>query len=153
MVFPIRKIKKTDNQAVKELIEYIFAGEFHDSIKAYPGSDLDNIIDSYGGEKDIFFVASDGNKIVGTVAIKEDEPGVALLRRIFVHPEYRNKGLGKALIAKAKGFCQANGYKRIVFRSTDKMSLANLLCMKNGFSEINQVDFQGMKILQFANNL
>lgn len=152
-VINIREFHKNDSRAVKDLIQYVLSTEFPEAVKAYPDTDLKDIQTVYGGKRNKFFVALSNNDIVGTVAIKEDDDEVALLRRIFVHPKHRNKGCGTALLTKAIDFARNNNYSSLVFRSTNKMSLANLLCVKNGFTEIAQIDFEGVTILQFIYNL
>lgn len=147
---PTRAYKESDAAQVKELISSIMRNEFKQELRAYPEDDLTNISKVYGGKKDIFLVAEEGQRIVGTVAIKGEDDGVALLRRLFVHPEYRHKGYGLNLLDEAINFCKHQGYRVIVFRSTDRMTQANNLCQKKGFVERAKVNFGPFRILKFT---
>lgn len=146
----VRIFKEGDGPGVKELVDSIMKGEFGEESGAYPEDDLLNIPKTYGGPKDVFLVACEGGSVVGTAAIKGDSEDVALLRRLFVHPAYRQKGYGRRLLKKTIDFCRGNGYRVIVFRSTDRMAQANNLCRKMGFVERARVNFGGFEILKFT---
>lgn len=146
----VRTFEKGDEPGVKELIGSIMRDEFGEESGAYPEEDLLNIPKTYGGPKDIFLVACEGDSIVGTAAIKGDSEDVALLRRLFVRPIYRKKGYGRKLLRKTIDFCRRNGYRVIVFRSTGRMIQANNLCRKMGFVERARVNFGGFDILKFT---
>lgn len=148
----IRGFKEPDGAKVRSLIGSIMRSEFGMESRAYPENDLDDIVRSYGGRRDAFFVAVQDKQIIGTVAIKEEDKRIALLRRLFVHPKYRKRGYGIKLIGAAIDFCKRQCYCVIVFRSTDRMSRANSLCERMGFIERASVDFAGFKILKFALN-
>lgn len=148
----IRVFKESDGAKVRSLISSVMRNEFGMESRAYPENDLNDILGSYGAKRDAFFVAEQDKKIIGTVAIKEEDNRVALLRRLFVHPEYRKKGYGLKLIEAAIDFCKRQRYRVIVFRSTDRMSRANSLCERMGFLERARVDFNGFQILKFALN-
>lgn len=148
----IRVFKESDGDKVGELISSIMRNEFGMESRAYPENDLNDIPRCYGGKRDAFFVVEQDKKIIGTVAIKEEDTGVALLRRLFVHPEYRKQGCGLKLIEAAIDFCKRQRYRVIVFRSTGRMSRANSLCKRMGFLERARVNFDGFQILKFTLN-
>ncbi len=148
----IRAFKESDGVQVRSLISSTMRNEFGMELRAYPEDDLNDISGSYGGKGDTFFVAVQDKNIIGTVAIKEEDKRVALLRRLFVHPKYRKKGYGLKLIEAAIDFCKRQRYRVIVFRSTDRMSRANSLCERMGFIERARVDFGGFQILKFTLN-
>jgi len=142
----LRIFTKNDAPMVKELILSILSKEYPFDKKAYSDSDLDKIGEIYGGEKESFMVIEEDGKIVGTAGIKEDSPGGALLRRLFVDVKCRRKGYGSELLTKAIGFCKDKGYKKINFRCTDRMSDAMRLCMKAGFKETESLEISGFHI-------
>ena len=149
----IRKIAKNDVPKVIKLITEILNSEFGKESKAYPQLDLYNIENTYGGERDAFFVAEKDGKIVGTAAIKEDDKSTALLRRVFVDPKCRGKGYGKSLINKAIEFCKKHGYKKIFFRGTSRMETAINLCKKEGFVEHERIELEDFQIIISSLNL
>jgi len=143
----IRKVTKEDVPKVIKLITTVLHQEFGKEAKAYPQLDLYNIEHAYGGPRDAFFVAEKEGHIVGTAAIKEDDKNTALLRRVFVDPQYRGKGYGKSLINKAIEFCKKQGYRNIFFRGTNRMDTALNLCKKVGFIEKERIDVEDFQII------
>ena len=142
----IRRFDKKDAAGVKELILTILTKEYPFDKSAYSDSDLDKVDEVYGGSKDSFFVSDDGGSIAGTVGIKEDDKDSALLRRFFVSPDHRRRGVGSALLNEALEFCRKEGYKKVIFRCTDRMRDAMRLCEKKGFREIESIDMGGFRI-------
>ena len=142
----LRMFTKNDSTGVKELILSILTKEYPFDKSAYSDSDLERIDEVYGGEKDSFLVIEENGDIVGTVGVKEDSKESALLRRLFVDLKHRKHGYGSELLDKAISFCKEKGYKRVIFRCTDRMSDAMRLCMKKGFNETESLEVSGFKI-------
>lgn len=142
----LRPFTPHDARDVKDLILSILSTEYPVDRSAYADSDLDHIGTVYGGKRETFFVAEEDGKVVGSVGIKEDSRDDALLRRLFVDPAYRKRGLGSALARTAIEFCRAQRYKRVIFRCTDRMRDAMQLCMKNGFREKEKLPVSGFAI-------
>lgn len=149
----IRKIRPEDTSQVKALIHRIMDEEFAGAKHVYTLQDIENPGQYYGGAKDVFLVAEKDGQIVGTVAIKEDAPGTALLRRVFVKKEYRGKGYGEKLLAKAIEFCFEREYQNVVFRGVDRMQSALRLCLKNGFEQQNISIADDMKLFVLTRRL
>ena len=150
----IRKIAKEDAGAVRALVTDIMQAEFAGAeSEAYTLHDLEDPVRYYGGENDIFLVAEKDGAIIGTIAIKEDAPGTALLRRMFVRKEFRGKGYGDKLIGKAVEFCFARGYRTVSFKGTDRMRRALNLCLKQGFEENDVVVTNEFKMFVLTKNL
>lgn len=146
---PLRKFQEKDGPHVKELVNSILFKEFSLSSKAYQIDDLDSISKAYSGPRDIFYVIEEDNKIIGTVGIKEDTKQTALLRRIYVHLNYRGKGYGSALMNAAIEFCRKNSYHQVVFRSTNQMQDAINLCVRRGFTEQERLNLGDIQIIKF----
>lgn len=142
----LRLYKKTDAENVKKLILGILTGEYPFDKSAYSDSDLEKIGQTYGGEKDAFFVIDEAPQIAGTVGIKMETGDTALLRRLFVDVKRRRHGYGTELIDKAIDFCKRKNYKKICFRCTDRMSDAIKLCVKKGFKETDTLSISGFNI-------
>ena len=116
----IRSFKKKDNPAVKELISSVMDKEYPSEQRAYQYGDLDSIAKAYGKLREKFLVAVEGSAIVGTAGVKEDSKRKALLRRLFVHPSHRERGVGSMLVDTTLDFCKMNGYSYVNFRATSK---------------------------------
>ncbi|NQT92697.1 MAG: GNAT family N-acetyltransferase [Lentisphaerae bacterium] len=138
---------------VRTLITDIMDGEFSPVSEAYQYNDLHDPLQHYGGEREVFLVAEKDDEIVGTVAIKEDGPDTALLRRIFVKKEFRGKGYGDSLLNEAIDFCLAHKYRRVAFRGTDRMQTALRLCLKKGFAEDDVAELGGVSLVVLSRPL
>lgn len=144
----IRSFQSTDSIGVKSLVTTIMDKEFAVEEKAYRYGDLDNIADAYGKLREKFLVVDEDAKIIGTAGIKEDSDSDALLRRLFVHPSHRGRGMGSMLVDTALDFCKMNNYKNVVFRATSRMHGAiNLLTQKKGFAERERCIFDSVEII------
>lgn len=146
----IRPFGEGDEQAVQRLISSILDKEFQLEKKAYSDTDLNMILKVYSGDRNIFLVGEVDHKIIGTVAIKEDDRGTALLRRLFVDPAYRGKKYGSRLVDDALQFCRAQGYKKVVFRGTVGMAAAMGLIRKKGFLEVERISFGDVEMIHCA---
>lgn len=149
----IRRFSSNDGQAVKDLILTVMDQEFHESKTAYPVNDLDDINVTYGGIGDAFFVAMQGEKVVGTVAVKKEDERIALLRRLFVAASYRKRQIGLKLLDRALQFCQEAGYEEIIFRTTSKMEGAAKICQKCGFIPREKLALGDAELLKFTLSL
>ena len=146
----IRRFTPADGESVRDLISSIMDKEFHDVKDAYPTQDIDHIDQSYGGLGEAFFVAVNGAKVVGSVAIKKEDDRVALLRRLFVDASYRKQQLGDKLIDRALKFCDEVGYKELVFKTTSQMVGAVKLCQKRGFTQRAKLQLGNIELLKFS---
>ncbi len=149
----IRQIQPSDNEQVRQLIDEIMRDEFGAVQGAYARHDLDNPSAYYSGAKDIFLVAEKDGRIIGTVAIKEDSPDTALLRRVFVRKDCRGRGYGDMLMRKAMEFCFDRHYQNVNFRGTDQMQQALKLCLKQGFHEEDVVATDAFKMFVLTKKL
>lgn len=150
MLHTLRRYEKRDMKEVRDLIISILAQEYPVDKSAYSESDLDKIDTVYGGEREIFIVIEVGGHIVGTVGVKEDSKTDALVRRLFVDSRYRGKGFGSMLVKEAVEFARGHGYKKLIFRCTDKMKEAMNLCLSKGFKEYERLPMGGFNIHMLA---
>lgn len=144
----IRSFRPQDAEGVKALISSIMNKEYRSEEKAYQYGDLDDISSAYGGLREKFLVAEEDSRMIGTAGIKEDSNSIALLRRLFVHPSHRGRGIGSMLVDTALDFCKMNGYKQVVFRATSNMKQAiNLLTSKKSFVKQESCFFDNVEII------
>ncbi len=146
MEVEIKHFSEEYSAGARDLILSILAKEYPFDRPAYSDTDLEKIGQIYGGERDSFFIGEREGKVVGTVGIKEDDKDSALLRRLFVSALHRRKGIGTKLLDKALEFCSSRGYRKIIFRCTDRMRDAMRLCEKKGFKETEALDMGGFRI-------
>lgn len=131
----IRPSQSSDIPKVVELVTSILQKEFSSDQAAYPTEDLEKIPSLYGPPDSTFLVAEEDQKIVGTCGVKFDSSKTAILRRFFVNPAYRGKGVGSSLLRQALDFCRQRGFREVVIRTSTRMEGAIRLCRAQGFQE------------------
>lgn len=146
----IRKCHEIDQKAAKDLIARILKEEFPKESMAFPIDDLNEINRSYGKLGEAFFIASENNSVIGTVAIKQEDERTALLRRLFVDASYRRKKIGSQLIERAIDFCREVGYEELIFKTTSTMSHAIKLCEAKGFVPRTRLDLGPVQLVKFT---
>ena len=149
----IRRFTIEDQEHVRGLITAIMTEEFREDAAAYPTEDIDHVEKSYGNLGEAFFVAVNGAKIIGTVAVKKEDDRIALLRRLFVAKSHRNQKIGVMLMDRALQFCHEVGYEEIVFRTTSRMKGANQICQKKGFKERARLQMGPIDLYKYALSL
>lgn len=152
-VMNIRPFQEKDGEAVKTLISDILDQEFQLVKSVYSDTDLNTISKTYSGKRNTFFVGEVDRRIIGTVAVKEDDRETALLRRLFVAPAFRGKDLGSRLVDEALRFCREKGYKKVVFRGTKGMSAASSLMRRKGFREAERIRLGEIEMIRFVLHL
>lgn len=134
----IAKLAPADLPRTKALIgEYLrWIGEdlsfqnVEEELASFPGP--------YAEPEGSFFVAREGEAIVGCVGMKKLGPGLCEMKRLFVRDDHRGMGLGSALVEMLLGEAKRKGYERMRLDSLRKMESAVALYRKHGFHEIGQ---------------
>lgn len=149
----IRRFAAEDGAAVRQLVSDIMDHEFHADKEAYPIDDLLEINRTYGGLGEAFFVAVNGDRVIGSVAVKKEDDRVALMRRLFVAADFRKQQIGLKLIDRVLKFCDEVGYQEVIFRTTSRMEGAAKICQKRGFVQRAKIQMGPMELLKFSLSL
>jgi putative acetyltransferase len=134
----IRSASDADVEAIRRLVfgvlaEYGLAG-CHQGVDA----DLDDIEGNYiarGGEFEI--VLADDGKLIGTVGLYPKGDGVCELRKMYLLPEVRGRGIGKKLLERMIERAQQRGFHRIELETAGVLVEAIGLYKRYGFQPIN----------------
>ena len=81
-------------------------------------------------------VAYEEGQAVSCGAIKEYEPGVMEVKRMFTLPAQRGKGIASRVLAELEGWAAELSYKKCILETGKKMSDAIRLYDKNGYVRI-----------------
>jgi putative acetyltransferase len=134
----IRLARNEDAQDLYGLLALCFAEypgcyvDPHDDLK-----DLRAPGQSFASRGGHFWVAEDeGGRVSACIAIDYPEPGAGQLHRLYVRPDRRRRGLGRALILRAEEHARTRGAKRIVFWSDTRFTDAHSLYESLGYRRI-----------------
>jgi|SRR5690606_8443266 len=79
---------------------------------------LDFTADELAREKDDTHLAAlDGDRVVGTLLLREVDPGTARIMRMAVLPESRGRAIGRALVAHAEALARERGFRRLMMHA------------------------------------
>jgi putative acetyltransferase len=84
----------------------------------------------------VLLLAHDHGVAAGCVGVRELDPGTAEMKRLYVKPSYRGRGLGRELAEAAIAAARAAGYERMVLDSLPKMREALALYGALEFREV-----------------
>jgi len=87
------------------------------------------------GVFDVFYCALDGDKVIGTVALKRISDDTAELKALYLDKDYRGQGLGSQLTKTVIDEAKKLGYKSIVLDSMKQYRDARRLYEKYGFKD------------------
>ncbi|WP_088839354.1 GNAT family N-acetyltransferase [Listeria sp. ILCC792] len=136
----IEKYTERYHEEVVALILRIQQKEFNVPISLSDQPDLMDIGNFYadGG----FWIARDGDTVVGTIATWFIDGPNATIRKLFTDENYRGKEYqtGQRLLETLEEFCAQNGKSHIFLGTTDKFKAAHRFYEKNGYIEISKAD-------------
>jgi putative acetyltransferase len=101
---------------------------FSEELKSLPGS--------YAPPQGELLLAKRGDHVLGAVALKMLEPGVAEIKRLFVRPQARKIGVGKALVTEILKTAVERGYREVKLDTLPQMQGAIALYKSFGFAPI-----------------
>jgi molybdopterin-guanine dinucleotide biosynthesis protein A/N-acetylglutamate synthase-like GNAT family acetyltransferase len=101
-----------------------------------PDRELDRDLDDPGGTYAALWIALVDDRVAGSVALRDAGDGVYVLKRMYLDPSQRGRGLGKRLLATALGWARANGADVISLDTTERMVAARGLYEAAGFVQV-----------------
>ncbi|NOG52817.1 MAG: GNAT family N-acetyltransferase [Planctomycetes bacterium] len=119
------------------------------------GADILNLADAYFNDEgwSHFWVAelceTPASQIIGMVGIQQADEHTAEIRRLRVHPEHRQRGVGARLMEVVLAFCREKGYLKVVLDTRVERAAAVALFRRFGFQLNRQRDVKGKVVLDF----
>jgi putative acetyltransferase len=130
----VRPVQREDVPAVVELVAETlseFGLEFgkgsptDDQVRELPAS-----YESVGGA---FWVAREGDALLGTCGVIPVAPATIELRKMYLRPAARGLGLGRRLLDIAIAWAREHGAERLVLDTAEQMTSAITFYEANGF--------------------
>ena len=98
-------------------------------------ADLHDVESYYRGG--VFLVATDpAGRLLGTTGIAILDPNTAKLRKMYVDPSFRGKGVGRLLLNSAVDFARSKGMREVLLETTEQMAAARRLYESYGFVQV-----------------
>lgn len=134
----IKPFESAFTEPVITLILDIQQGEFNLPIKRADQSDLENIPVEFQGGNSNFWIAVDGNKVIGTIALSDLGEHKGALRKMFVHKDYRGPlhGLAKKLLHTLIDWAKEKQFSDLYLGTAEKLHGAHRFYEKNGFESV-----------------
>jgi ribosomal protein S18 acetylase RimI-like enzyme len=102
----------------------------------YFDREIENLPGDYGLPRGALFLACAGASPVGCGALRELPGNVAELKRVYVRPAARGKGLGRRITRVALNRARRSGYQRVVLDTLPTMTAAIAIYRSMGFAPI-----------------
>jgi ribosomal protein S18 acetylase RimI-like enzyme len=113
--------------------------------------DLEDIAASYLTPGHVFLVAESGQTLAGTGALVIDGDSGQIVR-VAVHPQWRRRGVGRALVIALLDAARARGLTRVWMETNDDWLDAIGLYRRCGFQEFDQREGCVFMALNLAGN-
>lgn len=98
--------------------------------------ELADIQVQYGAPNGCLLLVKNGGETVGCAGIRRWQGDIAELKRMYLRPETRGKGLGRHLLQSALGHARSLGYRSIRLDTLPGMQAAIALYREAGFGDI-----------------
>lgn len=98
--------------------------------------ELKSLNEMYAAPLGVILLSTFNKNFTGCVAVRNKGEQIAELKRMYVQPAYRGKGLAKDLLQQAIDFAKDAGYKKIRLDTLASMTPAINLYLQFGFYEI-----------------
>jgi ribosomal protein S18 acetylase RimI-like enzyme len=100
--------------------------------------ELEGLPGHYAPPDGCLLLAEYGSQLVGCVAMRALEPGICEMKRLYLRPQFRGKGLGRTLADRIISEARQVGYRRMRLDTVEPvMKDAVGMYRKLGFQEIS----------------
>ena len=125
---------------IAALILNIQNNEFNVPVTLADQPDLLDIEKFYLKKNGNFWVATENEKLIGTIGLIDIDNGQAALRKMFVHAAYRGKekGTGQLLLDTLLDWCKQKNITEIYLGTVEQLHAAKRFYVKNGFVKIDK---------------
>jgi ribosomal protein S18 acetylase RimI-like enzyme len=124
--------------------------------------EIDCIPDYYAARGGSFWIAEDSGALLGMFGLEGAGHGAVEIRRMYVAPRARRRGIARALLAHAESIAQAAGCERIVLSTSELQGAALALYRAAGYrlvreevalAESNKTVGSGLRRYHFVKDL
>ena len=140
--FLIRPVAADDNDVLAGLLRDVMEefGATGAGTSLHDPEMLD-MASAYAGHGSAYFVIESAAGLVGGGGLGPlagGEPDVCELRKMYLRPEARGRGLGRAMLERCLDAARKLGYKRLYLETRQTMRQARRLYERNGFTPVGK---------------
>jgi putative acetyltransferase len=84
----------------------------------------------------VFFVAREDGRAIGCGALRMLDGSTAEVKRMYVEPERRGRGVGKLVLERLESFARGQGIRRLVLETGVHQQAAIELYLRAGFTAV-----------------
>jgi GNAT superfamily N-acetyltransferase len=99
-------------------------------------AELAGLPGEYAPPRGALFVAIQGHRYLAMIAMRPFDGSIAEMKRLYVRPEARGRGLARALIARVGAHAKELGYTELRLDTLPKMGDAQALYERFGFVDV-----------------
>jgi GNAT superfamily N-acetyltransferase len=100
--------------------------------------EINRVFDYYREREGGFWVAADGDKIVGTFGLESSGHDAMELRRMYVDPDLRRRGIARRMLHVAEQACRRRGRSRMVLSTSELQQEALSLYRNAGYELVRE---------------
>lgn len=113
---------------------YAVVAEYYEAMQVVAKESKERFVQDYFGPEAGLWLAWIDGQIAGCIALRAlNNAETAEIKRMYVRPGWRGRGIGQKLLEQAERFARATGYRRIYLDTTDGMVAAAQLYRQNGY--------------------
>jgi len=138
MAFQIVPYRYEYQKEAASLIVGIQAEEFSIPITLEDQPDLLDVDGFYRHRMGDFWIAMDGERVIGTIALRDIGSRQGALRKMFVHRDFRGaqKGVAAGLLKRLLEESKQRGFQEIFLGTTEAFRAAHRFYEKQGFEQV-----------------
>ncbi|SFN47221.1 putative acetyltransferase [Cohaesibacter marisflavi] len=137
----IRAFRQSDTEEVADLFIKVnrllappgMEAAFEAYIQRSLAEEIERIEDYYSEHKGLFHVAESEGCLCGMFGLEQSGTDAMELRRMYVAPQMRGKGLGRTLLARAEALTVEVGRARLVLSTSEIQEAALALYRSSGY--------------------
>ncbi len=129
------EIKELFNEYTYMLVEVDEKFKEYLEIQNYD-AELENLESKYGRPYGRLYLVYWEGEVAGCIGLRQIDKTVCEMKRLYVKPEFRGKGIGNYLVKKIVADAKDVGYSKMRLDTLPFLEIAERLYRKNGFYEI-----------------
>jgi len=100
---------------------------------------MDRITDYYAEHDGGFWVAIAEDRVAGIFGLERASPEAMELRRMYVTPTLRRRGIARLMLAAAEAECRRRGFHRLELSTSELQPAALALYRNSGYALVREV--------------